>query len=210
MTTLGTLKAEIATDTYRDDLTASIASKITSAIRFYNRHRFYWNTLDSSTFDMVVDQTRYGVSDATFIPNIVRIDALFLGLDDSKPELTRKTPAEIETLLGSNPSSGEPECFTYENQTLRFYPPPDDTYEITVHGVISVTEPSSDAETDNPWMLEGYDLIRLRAMSKLYGETLQDPNTAAKFERDETIELNTIVGETNMRSGTGELVPTEF
>ena len=210
MTTLATLKAEIASDLYRDDLTSDIATKITSAIRYYNRQRFYWNTLTTSTFPLVVSQSKYDASDAAFIANIVRIDALFLETDDARTELGRVSPIAIETALGANPDDGEPSEFCYADQAIRFDVGADDTYDVIVHGVIAVAGPATDDEANNPWMIEGYDLIKHRALAMLYAESLHDTEMGNVHKSLEADELNTIVGETNLRSGTGELTPTEF
>lgn len=210
MTTQADLKAEMASDLFRADLTDIIASKITNAVRFYNRERFYWNTLDAEEFDMVVGQSRYTVADAAFIPNIVRLDALFLILPDKTCELERIPPAKIERLLGGTPSNGEPCMFAYESQSLRFYLPPKDTYLVRIHGQIAVAGPATDVEADNPWMNDGYELIKQRALSKVYGESLHDTQMAQVHTGLEAVELNSIVGETNMRSGTGELASTDF
>lgn len=214
MTTLAILKAEIVSDllNYNDaGFDAVIAQKITAAIRFYNRQRFYWNTLTTSTFPMVVGQSLYTKAAAAFIANIERIDALFLDTGSSRTELVRVSPIEIETALGDDPANGEPSQFCYADQAIRFDVPADDaTDTVYVHGVITVAGPASDAEANNPWMIEGYDLIKHRSLAMLYAESLHDTEMGNVHKSMEADELNTIVGETNMRSGTGELTPTEF
>lgn len=214
MTTLAILKAEMQTDIPRlsADLTA-LDNKINAAIRYYSRKRFYFNTdLETAEFDLAVGQSRYDSSDEAFIQNIVRIDSLYLVLDDSTPELTRAQPSDIERWLGGSPSNGQPTDYSYENQALRFFAPPDDAYLCRVRGLIKVAAPQTDTEANNPWMTEAYDLIKARASWDLWATTFQGPDgpEAAGYKAQEQEAEQALIDETNERSGTGELIPTEF
>jgi hypothetical protein len=75
MTTLATLKAEIADDLDRTDLTTAIASEITKAITFYQDTRFYFNETRDCVIATAADQRLYADEDVEGIVYRVVLDA---------------------------------------------------------------------------------------------------------------------------------------
>lgn len=210
MTTLAILKAAIATDLARDDLTGPIATAISTAITFYQPKRFYFNESRSATFATVAAQSRYSSADDTDIPKFVQIDGLFVEDGSDTWEQRRIDPLEMEFLIGSSDSSGRPYCYSYFDQTFAFHPTPDDAYTVRALGLIKKDAPASDAEASNVWMTDGYELIRCRAKWLLAMHNLIDPSLADRMAQMERIELTRLREETGRKVGYGRITPTEF
>lgn len=212
MTTLGALKAEIALEIARTDLTTGIANTIAAAIRHYRRTRFYFNVSESVDLPTVASQSRYTASDLAAIPNISQIDAVFRVEADGTTPLTRAQPADMELALAANISAGKPCSYAYANRALRLSPKPNGIYTIRIFGHIWIDGPEDDDETDNPWMTEAYDLIKYRAKSSLYADYMEEDGMgmAQAMASAESEQLNALIGETAMRDMTGFIEPTQF
>src|SRR3990167_6653141 len=122
MTTLTVLKARIADDIARSDLTSQIGEAITSAIEHYDEQRFYFTESRGSTFATVADQSRYSSSDDADIPLFIEVDAVFL-IDSSSiaHELRYRTPVDMEGLLDSSAASGRSHSYTYFANGFQLY-----------------------------------------------------------------------------------------
>src|SRR6266498_3817396 len=95
------LQNRIASDLTRDDLASQTKSAILDAVKHYETSRFFFNTTRSKTFSTVIGQDTYGAADLAEIPNIIRIDTLFLRDSVSIYPLDRYEPDEFEFLAGS-------------------------------------------------------------------------------------------------------------
>lgn len=211
MTTLTALKAQIATDLRRSDLTTEIAAAITEAINHYQPERFYFNETRSATFVTVADQSRYSSSDDADIPKFVTIDDIFLTDSSSSVHLLgEEDPLELEMLLDASASSGRPYCYSYWDQTFALYPIPDAVYTIRPLGVINKDAPASDGEANNVWMTEAYELIRAAAKVYLGTHTIVNLDLASRARGAEVRALNKLKAETSRKTGTGRIIPTSF
>lgn len=208
MTTLGQLKTDIALEITRPDLVANgaVASAVNAALRFYRRERFYFNVVEEQDIAAVVGQSDYALPDA------VKIDGAYWVRDDGTAELRRVQPGEMTMALGNATGNGVPCSYAYVNRVLRIYPKPNATDTIRITGLFYLATPASDVEADNPWMTEAYDLIRYRAKAALYADYMEEQGgeNVRMFSAAEAEQLNALMGETNLRSGTGFLEPTEF
>jgi len=205
MTTLATLKAEIASDFDREDgsLTTEIAAAVTTAINYYKPKRFYFNERRSLTFSTVATQQNYGTTDNMAIPDLVRIDQVHKTVSGQRMALCRRDFLELEPLYDVSASTGEPYDFAYFNRELWLYPVPDQVYTIRVIGLYKVAGPATDGEADNPWMTEAYELIRYRASAYLAANSLRNPELAAAKLQAEADALSSLRAETTKRLGSG-------
>lgn len=210
MTTLAALKAEIADDLDRDDLANQIASEIAAAIRHYQAHRLYFSESRERTFATVAGQTWYGVADDPAIPAFVAIDAMWIEDGAASHRLDRLQPDRFEDLAGGATASGRPASFTWFGLAIGLHPVPDGAYTVRPSGHVQVAAPASDAEAGNPWMVDGYHLIRFRALRRLHLHKLKDPESAAMAAADELDEFSRLKAETGRRVATGRLRPTAF
>lgn len=211
MTTLAALKALIADDLKRSDLTGQIAAGITSAIEFYQPRRFYFNETRDSTFVTVADQSRYTSSDDTDIPKWVKLDDMFL--EDSSSIrycLARVSPIGMEHSLDASAATGRPSEYAYYQQSFWLYPIPDAVYTVRPMGVIKKDAPASDSETDNVWMTDGFELIRCAAKRYIGMHTIIDPQLLNNASAGEQVALQRLTMETSMKVGSGIIEPTIF
>ena len=211
MTTQTALKAEIAVDLRRSDLTTNIATAISAAIRHWQTERFYFNESRLSTFATVSTQSIYTTSDDTDIPKWIEID--YVKLVDSDGQvytLCRLSPEEMESLLYTGAASGRPDSYSYFEESFRLHPIPDAVYTIRPVGLIRKAEPASDGEASNVWMTEAYDLIRLEAEERIYKNVLVDLERAAVVEGSKRDALSQLYAASSKKTATGQITPTQF
>lgn len=179
MTTLAIMKARIADELARDDLTSNIAYAVTDAIGAYDDLRFWFNESRSNTFTTVASQEFYTSSDAAFIANVLKFDYVQLYVGDQPYRLEAQMPAEIESLSTNGTFTGTPWAYCFYNSTIRLYPVPDAVRTVRVGAVIKAAAPASDAEANNPWMTHAERLIRSRAKLELALHVLKDDALAS-------------------------------
>lgn len=210
MSTLALLKAEIADDLARSDLTSQIASAISSAIAFYKPGRFFFNETRDATFATVADQSRYTSDDDADIPLFLKLDGVFLEDDGQSYWLHRNEPVELESLLDGNATGGRPVSYAYFNRSFWLYPVPDGVYTVRPIGQIEKAAPASDAETGNVWMTNAYELIRCRAKRYLFQHIIKDPAQASMMGAFESKALASLMVGTTQRVASGMIRKTEF
>lgn len=212
MTTLTALKAEIADDLARSDLTTQIAAAITAAITFYKTTRFWFNETRASTFLTVDGQSTYTSSDDADIPLWFALDEVFL--TDSSSErfrLCRADPIDMEIwLTGASPIEGQPTDYAYFEKSFFLYPVPSAVYTIRPMGAIEKAAPATDGEANNVWMTDAYGLIRARAKSQLYRHIIRQLDKAQDMEAEEAKELTRLRATGSKRVGSGRIVATQF
>lgn len=212
MTTLATLKATIADDLARQDLTSQIAAAITQAITYYKEERLFWTDTRTENFDTVAAQANYDEDDETTIPMFIKIDAIFLADSDGirYGPLTRIDQKVMERLQDSSASSGRPDAWSWFNDTIWFHPIPDAVYTVRPIGQIEVAAPASDNLTGNKWMTKGFELIRCRAKMLLFAHTIKDVEQAMVMRAAAGDELDVLRRDSSKRTATGEIVATQF
>lgn len=209
MSTLGALKAEIADDLLRSDLSTQIASEISNAIRYFQNKRFYFNETRGETFATVAAQAVYSSSDDAAIPEFIEIDQITVTDGASTWELDILTPKEweIETSLAK---SNRPVGYAYFNQSLMLYPTPDDAYTVRMIGHIKKAAPATDGETGNVWMTEAYQLLRYRTAKMVSATKMLDSGRSQLFANLEGEEFQRLKAETAARVTSNSVMSTEF
>jgi hypothetical protein len=214
MTTLADLTADIADDL--DDTTgeygAAILKAVQGAQRDCERSTYYFNETRDVTFATVVGQDWYGAAANANIPTLVHIHAAYIiPASNQISILHRRTPEELELLLGSNTTNSQPTLWTYFGQRIRLYPMPDlATYTVRLqlgpYRLIPLVSPGD----NNAWLDEAYDLIKARAKYRIYKNTIKDANLAAEALNDYNDQESALTGETTSRHSTGYIRPTRF
>jgi len=210
MSTLADLKAEIADDLDRTDLTDQIEREITRAIIYYQGIRFYFNETRDVTFPTVAAQKLYTVADAAEIPNFYEIDQICVENGDEKTDLDPIFPREWELLTGDSGGSSKPISWAYFDRSIGLYPIPDAAYTVRLIGHIKKAAPEDDTEEDNVWMVEAFDLIRARVCATLALKKLRDSTLFQAHSAAEGVELQRLLAETAGRVGTGYVIPSDF
>lgn len=211
MSTLGDLKAEIADDLARTDLTSQIANAITAAIKRFQNRRFYFNETRSTTFTTADGQSTYSSSDSADIPKFARLD--MVSLEDTNGEQYTLTPYSIErmeSLLDNSAANGRPWGYLYFEESFRLYPTPDAAYTVRPIGTIMKDAPATDGEANNVWMTDAYELIRCRAKAYLAAHVLRDPELAQVMVQAEGDALSDLRERGTQRMSTGTVTRTTF
>jgi hypothetical protein len=213
MSTLAVMKQRIADELARSDLTPMIAYAISDAIKHYQSKRFFFNESRDIEFDTVDDQEWYDKFDHAAIPNLMAID--YIRVDDGGTiyTLCREEPEAMEN-ISSTPATGVPTSFTYYNRQIRFYPVPDDVYEVTIAAHLSLDEPASDSTINNAWMTDAERLIRARAkinLARNVNAAGLDPMFSDKaimlFKDEENDAFTELKARTAKSLGTGKIKP---
>ncbi len=181
MSTLGTIKTEIADDLARDDLASPITNAINAAIRKWEGTRFHFNE-KLFKLNTVADQEYYAWtsllnSDGSALDTgvtLLEIDSITL-LQSSEPyTLWARTQLWMDTYAVPNSQhSGASTDYAIYADQLRLFPIPDQVYPITISGLARLKTLAADNDA-NGWVTEGRDLIRHQAKISLYRDKLRD------------------------------------
>lgn len=211
MTTRGTLKTEILDDIDRSGDGTRVLSAISSAIKFYQPQRFFFNESRSITFPTVDGTDTYAFSSTGAITTeFYTIDGVFVLDGTNQLRLSPVDYLQLEELMESTPAEGRPTRYAYINRALRLYRCPDAVYTMRIDGHIKAAEPAADDTADNVWFTEAYELIRCRAKAYLYAHVYEQPDMAAIMQAAEQQALKALRLASTSKLATGQLVPTEF
>jgi hypothetical protein len=178
------MKARIASELRRSNITTQIASAIDTAITSYQHERFFFNETREVLFNTVDGQWQYDADDNASLGLILRWDYVLTEVGDNYFTLMPMSPAEIELLNGDGDFFGQPLNWSYYNSQFLLYPIPNDAFPIRIGGLIAKAAPASDEEANNVWMTHAEKLIRCRAKYELYQHVLMDQVQAAQFNPD--------------------------
>lgn len=183
MSTLTIMKARIADELARSDLTSQIAYAITDAIEAYEDERFYFN--ESRTIDLttVANQEFYDENDLAAFANLVDIDYVTIFIGDQPFQLVGMTPERAEWSSSNGTSTGQPTWYAYYAEQMRLYPVPNEVWTVKIAGAVKVAPPATDEETGNAWMTKAARLIRSRAKLELALHVLHDEEMAATLSQ---------------------------
>jgi hypothetical protein len=153
------LQARIADELNRSDLTSQIALEIASAIRHYERQRFWFNEVRDTSL--------------VTVPNVASIAAPTTMVEGLRLDLNYGThlyPLEYEAWkdfedyggadTGFTP--GVPQRYGYFADQFWFLPVPDQAYSLTLSGVERLADLVNGSDS-NAWTTDGEELIRMRA-----------------------------------------------
>lgn len=182
MTTLTIMKARIADDLRRDDLTADIADYITEAIGDFQHKRFYFNETRTNTGTTVSGTQSYTKDSSgwSWIANVIKTDLVHITVGGQRFECFPISPIDLEKRTSNTTSTGQTHSFAFYNKTFAFYPIPADAWEVRWLGVQKVAAPADDDEADNPWMVDAARLIRCQAKGHLYAHVIKAADKASE------------------------------
>lgn len=181
MATLARMKARIADELARSDLTSQIADAITDAIGAYQDQRFHFNETRATTFLTVIGQEFYDADDAAALATVQDFDYVVLYVGDFNYRLGGLRPAEIEAASANGTNTGQPASYCWYGDQLRLYPAPAGVWTVRIGASVKAAAPASDAETGNPWMTYAERLIRSRAKLELALHVIRNDKLAASM-----------------------------
>lgn len=193
MATWGNMKARIADELARTDLTDQIAAAMKSAVRHYRWAERFWFHEVVSTFTTTASQSEYTDANTSYILLYAPgFDAVTVTDGTDVTPLIRKTHAEILDMDTDSSYTGKPVYYDIYRDRLRLFPTPDDTYTISVHfkknwisqgfrtfpyaGVppTGIDDTSPDDLAEGFWTTEAEELIRSRAKVDLFENVIRD------------------------------------
>jgi hypothetical protein len=207
---LAQMKARVADELARGDLTSQIAYAISDAIGFYQNERFIFNESRDITFSTVAAQDFYGAAANAAIPTMGSFDYLILYLGGIPWPMKRRTPLEVEVLNNNGLVSGQPRNYAWYNKQIRLGPVPDSVFSMRVAGRINFAAPATDTEAANPWMIDAEKLIRSRAKYELALNVIMDTEMAQIQAAQCSEAFDQLKGAANLLTGTGNVEPTQF
>lgn len=181
MTTLAIMKARIASDLRRDDLTDDIADYIPEAIADFQHKRLWFNETRAFTFSTIASQQRYGVADFSNVVNIIKIDSAYITIGGSKFQLTPKDPNWIEARTTNTGNTGQSINIGLYNEEIWLDPIPSDVWAITLMAVQKYAAPAADDTANNKWMTDCARLIRSQTIGHLYAYVIKKADLASQF-----------------------------
>lgn len=187
---------------------------IADAIAFYQPRRFYFNETRTVTFSTVAGTDLYTFNTPTLTGTIgaefYRIDEVLVLVGSTYDDVRRIDYDWLESLADNNTGRGQPYNYAYINRQMRLYPNPDAIYTVRILGHVKAAAPANDAEADNVWTNEGFELIRCRAKFNLATHVFSDDGMAGRMVAMERIALTALMGATYRKTEGGRLVPTQF
>lgn len=191
---LTTLKARIASEMHRSDLTTSIASAITTAINYYRSKRFEFNQL-SASFNTVANTESYTSGDTGFPTDLGQLDTARITVSGTRYLLEPIGFAELQARSVTTSLTGPPTAYAWYAQKLYLHPIPDAVYAVLLSYLQREAAPANDADTSSVWTNQGEPLIRALAKKLLYRDVLRDPEGFQLAQAAETEALDVLLQE---------------
>lgn len=215
MSTLGNLRAKIASEMKRTELHASataVTTAIVEAIEYYAGNRFPWNefsgelkTLEASTTSVTMSISGLG--------RIRDIDSMKATIGSRDYPLHKSRWKDLD-YADSGQFHGYPQNYAIQDTTLRFYPPPNDAYVVRIAGLKSLDEISAGASAgaSNAWTdpSQGEQLIKLKAKSNLWRDHVRNPSLAREFHQYATDQFRQVSRTTKALKAAGRARATRF
>jgi hypothetical protein len=198
MSTYLEMRERIADEVDDGDIDTQIGRAILTAIRFYERTRFWFNQ-KTFTFATVAAQEEYSVSDAADIATFLEVKSAYItssGIRYPFPQVDY----EVLDAAQNGAITGRPTNWAYFAQKIRPFPIPDAAYTATISAHYRLTELSADGDT-NVWTTEAEELIRQRAKKILAIDITKEPMDSVGADALETAALEGLLRETALRRG---------
>lgn len=193
MTTLAILKARIADELLRTDLTSQIGYAIADAVALYQKRRFRF-TQHRSTFATVAGTEFYAAP--TIPSDIVQIDSLRLTVNGRQVVMTEWGYGELEAIATTTNTQAQPVAWAWYADQIRLYPVPDAAYTVTLSYQRAIAAPTLDTDS-NVWTTDAANLIRHAAKRIIATDVLMSTNDAAMYAQSEGLEYRRLVKEAN-------------
>lgn len=197
---LAALKARIADELERSDLTTQIARTIESAIEFHADRRF-WFLEDEGTVDTVAGEASVDVPDGLRTAHDCEVEILVGSDSYSMRKLgwrQYRRHAQFST------SRGQPFDYAFRDGKFWLHPVPDTVYTITAYGIYD--QPALANPTDvNAWTDVARDLIAAEVELRIARDFLRDPERMRNAASARNEALADLRGKSQGRKGTGRI-----
>lgn len=209
MALLSALKAEIADDIARSDLSSQIGNAILASIEEYEGERFWFNETRAYTFATVAATSDYTLTPSATIADFIKVDWVQILVGGRPINLDRGDPTVIDWRIAAQANSGQPYEYAFYDQKFRLWPVPNAIYTVRVAGHYKLVTLTADSQT-NAWTTEAYELIRAAAKVRLYALVIKNAEQAAVEDQAKQRALAVLRSKTTDKIGTGIIRPTQF
>jgi hypothetical protein len=205
MTTYRTMIDRIADEVGDSSVEGQIKRAIQSAIRTWERKRFYFNQSVGLVFATAADREYYGAADLAQIPDLIAIDWMTVTIDGVRCAVQARDVRDLEREQdGAN--KGDPYWFAYVAQQIRLHPIPHAARPIAMGAHYRLAPLVNDTDS-NAWMTDAEELVRLEARLILARDVHKDAREVALLttkpspDRDDPITeaANALFAETRRR-----------
>lgn len=213
------MKARIATELRRSNLTAEISSAVQDAIKFYQAKPLHFKTdsFNNAFISTIAGVFGYGVDLANAtqafsdtLANIYEVEYQRDNTATLKYPLERITLERYRELDVNALYVGWPTYFTVFKNELWVWPRPDNnTAFLRVIGMTGLTAPVSDSDT-TVWTTECETLVRCHAKGLLYEHVIRSPADADRMKGQEQIELQNLRADYTRGASSRRVKHTEF
>ena len=216
MSTFGVMKARVAAEMKRGELTASataVQAAVLSAIEFFKRRRFYFNEFNDALLTASASATYVTlsrlVSDSSIRPIIFDSIKAVIGTRDYP--LTARNWKEIDS-IDAGQWYGYPEWYAIHAEKIRLYPPPNQAYVLRISGVKDLIEVTAGAAAGvtNAWTNDAEEMIRCKAKSTLFRDELRNMQMAGIFESEAERVYKELLKEVTAKTSSGRIRPTNW
>lgn len=204
--TLGDLKARIADDLFRSDMTNQIAGRIPEAIDYYSDDRFWFN--ERTVAGVTVPGNQYVPLPA----GLEILDSVLINAGGSNMyPLAYRSRETLERWYGTTTFSGQPTDFAFDDASgqVRLWGNPNAVYPLSFVGIFD--EPALVADIDsNNWTtdLNARALIAARVCMLISRDVLKDPIAAAAFQVAEGDASKSLTRKSVLRATSGGVRPS--
>jgi len=216
MSTFGVMKARIAQEMKRGELTASataVQASVLSAIEFFKRRRFHFNEFNDALLTASASATYVTLSrlatDSGIRPIIFDSIKAVIGTRDYP--LTARNWREIDS-VDAGQWYGYPEWYAIHSEKIRLYPPPNQAYVLRISGVKDLIEVTAGAAAGvtNAWTNDAEEMIRCKAKSTLFRDELRNMQMAGIFESEAERVYKELLKEVTAKTSAGRIRPTNW
>ena len=200
MTDFATLKARIADELSRDDLTSQINNAVLDAVKRYETQPFWFNQTEA-TLNTAANDEFYALPS-----DFLQIDSLRITYNEENDVLA---PRSYRYIDDRSQITGEPTVYAIYRDQLRLYPIPDQVYPLTMAYIYRPAALSGDTDS-NVWTTDAEELIRGAAARRLCLTVIRDPQAAALWAQVEYGALRALLSRTALSTTTGTLHPSGF
>ena len=200
MSDFGTLKARIADELSRTDLTSQINNHVLDAIKRRENKGWWFNQAEATL------NTAQGDREYALPGDFLKLTSLKVTYQDTDWVLR---PRPLSWQYDLSDIQGSPSTFAIHRESLRLYPVPDRVYTLTLAYLKRLTALSADTDS-NEWTDEAEELIRCSACETLCRGILRDPGWADQWRALAMDAERALRARTAQATTTGTLHPSGF
>lgn len=207
MPTKSELEANIARTLSRDNLSTEITEAIKRAIRHYERNIFWFNRAEDSFISSATPKRAWTISSTN---TYLSIEQVVVNYNASRYELQKENLEVIKAWNATN-LNGLPNYWALDpnGNLITFDTNLNVTATVSYTYIKKMTTLSGAGDT-NEFTNSASDLIEARACWWLYLTKIKNKPAADAMKEVEIAELNSLEGETTLKTSSGRITPTKF